>query len=212
MLTSYGDTKVNWTLYASTSSPYTRKVRIVLSECDLSAHTQEVFVSPLVESEERNTLLALNPLAKIPTLITPEGESLYDSRVICEYLAARIGWNEAATDAPPHTWACQRRAALADGILDCAFNVVMERRRPAPARSAEWLARWQRNIERAAHALAEEMADAGNFDLSAIGTVCAVDYLDFRLPDLAAVPDTLRTWRQHHEGRKSVVSTMPTDG
>lgn len=168
-------------------------------------------MSPLTDDDARLHLLQANPLAKIPTMILPSGETLYDSRVICEYLVS-------LPEAPPHLvihqgdeFGVKRRMALADGILDAAFNLVMELRRPVVHQSDEWQTRWEENIRRTIPVLSEETLPAEKFDLGSIGALCVVDYLDFRLPDLDLISNRLRGWRSQHRDRESVTKTMPSD-
>ncbi|MEM6899333.1 MAG: glutathione S-transferase N-terminal domain-containing protein [Pseudomonadota bacterium] len=212
-----------YTLFFSPSSPYTRKIHMLAIECGIDEKMEVVPASPLVESEARRRLLSQNPLGKLPTLVTPDGIALYDSRVICECLAAEANWP--AFRPGLDIWRAKRTCALADGILDCAFSLVMEERRLESERSTSWQARWRDNIERSLDALANDVGalDAEtrlpgarntgqtHFDLTTIGTLCVVDYLDFRLLDLDLVPTELRDWRRQHSERQSVVRTMPSD-
>src|ERR1044071_9185423 len=73
-------------LYCSLTSPYARKVRVVIDELGLSEQIEEVITDPFAPPPE---LLAANPLSRIPTLIGDRGEALPDSRLIIEYLQAR---------------------------------------------------------------------------------------------------------------------------
>jgi len=201
----------DWKLFCSSTSPYARKVRIVVEECGIADAVQEIAVSPMVRDKTFAQLLRVNPLAKIPSLVLSDGTTLYDSRVICEYLVSLPDTPSHLAFANTDASAIRRRAALSDGILDAAFNLVMELRRPEPQRSEEWQARWEANIRSAISILADETMPEAPFDLGSIGALCVVDYLDFRLPKLGLVPKGLVVWRSLHENRHSVLRTIPYD-
>ncbi len=198
-------------LYYANTSPYARKARIALREAGLEARVEEVFQNPF---EESPALAAANPLGKVPCLVTREGRALYDSPVICAWLAAL------APDVgliPDGTWRWQvlTGEALADGILDAAFALVMERRRPAPERSAAWMARWEGAIARAILAAeTDHRPFEGPISVAQIALGAALGYLDFRLHDLAWREDApgLAAWYSAFSQRPSMLATRPTEG
>lgn len=105
-----------------------------------------------------------------------------------------------------------RRHALADGILDAAFAIVMERRRPEGEQSPSWMERWAAAIGRSLDAVETEI---GSFpakpDLAHIAVACALAYLDFRLPDLEwrnARP-AMGKWFDKFAERPSMKDTRP---
>ena len=167
-------------LYFSPTSPYARKVRIVLHVLGLEADVALIATNPLGEAAD---LQAHNPLGKVPALVLGDGRVLYDSRVICEHLdrAARGGLIPADGEARDRVLVAQ---ALADGITDAAFALVMERRRPSSEQSAHWRERWQSAISRGVAAITVPSCTDAPADLGAIATAVALDYLDFRLPDI----------------------------
>src|SRR5207249_2286271 len=71
----------------SPTSPYTRKVLIIAHELGITDKIRLVPTHPRTDTER---LVPLNPLSKIPVLITDKGEAIYDSPVICEYLDAEF--------------------------------------------------------------------------------------------------------------------------
>lgn len=170
-------------LLFSPTSPYARKVRVVITEKGLEDRVTEVPTNPM---EPDADLVARNPLHKVPALVLDDGASLYDSRVICEYLDFLTPGPRLLPDSGDARWQALRRQALADGILDAALATVMELRRPEGERSAMWLDRWRHAITRGV-AVAEGDLDAlsGDLDMSQIAVASALDYLDFRLPDIA---------------------------
>ena len=194
-------------LFTSDTSPYGRKVRIVIAEKGLGERIETVTHSPL--AGEQGGLRAVNPLGKIPALVSEQGRTLYDSRVICEYLDGLLPTPRLIPESGPARIEVLRRQALADGMMDSCFNLVMERRRPEPQRSAEWTERWTGAVLRAATAMAED--GGGAFDLGAIASAAALGYADFRLPDLnwrASAP-RVAAWWETARARASVKGTAP---
>lgn len=194
-------------LIYSLTSPYARKVRILLIEQGLDATVEHVIASPLAEPDK---VIAANPLGKIPVLLTDTG-AIYDSPVICEYLDSLAG--EPLLPASGATrWAILRVQALADGIMDAAFSMVMEQLRPEPERSSQWSERWRAAILRAtvdADRDFPKMAD--RFDLGQIAMAAALGYLGFRLPDIAWQSDapSLARWWDEAGQRASMLATAP---
>ena len=123
-------------LYHSPTSPYARKVTVLLAETGQTGAVTLVAVAgtPL----DTGTMpLAHNPLGKIPALERAEGGALYDSRVICRYLDDRAGGR--LYPPAPRLWDTLTLEATADGILDAAILMVYEARiRPEPLRFADW--------------------------------------------------------------------------
>jgi glutathione S-transferase len=177
-------------LYCSLTSPYARKVRVVIDELGMSDQVEEILADPFNAPDE---LLAANPLSRIPTLIGERGEFLPDSRLIIEYLQAR---GKHLTPMPRGTqrWAAARRLMLADGIIDAAVATVLEKRRPEGIIYTAHLDRQAQRIRRSIDAL---NAEAAHLSLRSVGMVeiatgVALGYLDFRLPYLE--------WHRGHEG------------
>jgi len=190
-------------LYASATSPFSRKVRIALIELDLAEQVTSVPTDAVGDTQYRD----INPLAKIPALRLDDGTVLYDSGVIVQYLDVLDGRNRLVPLDPFARVAELRRHALADGILVAAVSIAYELRRPAEQQSAIWIARWKGIIAQSATALAGELA-ANEFGLAAITAAAAADYVAFRLPDVD-IP-ALTQWRENLVTRKSLERTHPT--
>src|SRR5438445_3928131 len=120
-------------LLASTASPYARKVRIVLAEKKIECELQPVDVSPV-----DNPVNAHNPLGKIPTLVLDDGTTLFDSRVIVEFLDNASPLSRLLPSGNRERIEVRRWEALADGVVDAAVLVRMEQRRKPAQRSPEW--------------------------------------------------------------------------
>jgi glutathione S-transferase len=180
-------------LIGSTTSPYVRKVRIVMSEKKLDYQ----FVLEDVWAADTQ-MARFNPLGKVPCLVMEGGEAVFDSRVIVEYLdtLSPVGKLIPASGrerAEVKTW-----EALADGLLDAALLARMEDvwpLRPAEQRSQAWIDRQLGKIDLALKAMAQGLGDKPfcsgiHLSLSDVAVGCALGYLDFRFPAIA--------WRNAH--------------
>jgi glutathione S-transferase len=193
-------------LIFSPTSPYVRKVRITALEKGVMGR---IALTPLSPFENLEAVAAANPLGKLPALILEDGLALYDSPVICEYLDSLSPSPRLIPESGPARWRVLRLQALADGLLDAAFNLVMEARRPEAQRSPEWTARWRQAVLRAARgAQGEATAD---WDLGQIALACALGYADFRLPQLSWRDEApaLAAWWRTASARPSVAATAP---
>lgn len=191
-------------LFCSPSSPYVRKARITVQEKGLEDSVEEVTV---VAMESAPELLASNPLSKIPALTRPGQTSLFDSPVICEYLDSLPSNSPSLLPATgEERWQILCDQALADGITDAAFNLVMEGRRDEETRSGLWQDRWTSAILRALDRLedqSDEMRAAyqeKGLRLSDIAIGAALGYLDLRLDHLK--------WRDSHPGLASFFESL----
>jgi glutathione S-transferase len=198
-------------LIGSLTSPYARKVRIVLAEKKLDCQ----FVIEDVWSVN-TSIQAINPLGKVPCLIMEDGGAVFDSRVICEYLDglspnARLIPQDSRARIAVKTW-----EALADGLCDAAIAARFESQRPAEKQDAATIARQMGKIESAVQAIAKGLGDNPwsvglNISLADIAVGSALAYLDFRFPTIRwreQYPNLLRL-QQKLENRSSFVETAP---
>ncbi|MEP9388984.1 glutathione S-transferase family protein [Mesorhizobium sp. KR9-304] len=132
----------------SSASPYSCKVRMAAAYAEIPLQAVAVETSnPTAE------LLNANPLGKIPVLITDDGETIFDSRAITQYLNRESG-NRLYPRNPAKRTAAERLEALADGIADCALAHVYERRsRPEEMVHQPWLDKQWGKVMRALDAL-----------------------------------------------------------
>ena len=174
-------------LIGSTSSPYVRKVRVVMAEKKLDYH----FVEEDVWSAD-TTIMQSNPLGKVPCLVMEGGEALFDSRVIVEYLdtLSPVGKLIPAVGrerAEVKTW-----EALADGVLDALVLARLESNwagRTKAQRSDAWIARQIEKTHASLKAMSQGLGDkpfcAGIYlSLADIAVGCALGYLDFRFAEI----------------------------
>jgi len=196
----------------SPTSPFARKVRIVLIETGLDKRVELVLTNPWAVDTD---LGRDNPLGKVPTLIDDDGHHVYDSRVICEYLDGMHGGARLFLADGKARLVALTRLALADGMLDAAVAVRIETAmRPEANRWPWWIDRQKSAIARGLDRL-EADAD-GMTDLAMIGDIaaaCALGYLDFRLPaeNWRAKRPKLARWFERQEKRPSMVATAPHD-
>jgi glutathione S-transferase len=160
-------------LLGAPASPFVRKVRVLAIELGLALDLEAVSTATSVE------LVQANPLAKIPTLIRDDGPPIYDSAVICGYLAALAGGTlvPAAGEA---RWRALTLEALADGLCDAAVWRRGELARAEGDRHADALAKQAKVVERALDALEARVETFTSFGVGEIAAACAVGYLDFR--------------------------------
>lgn len=198
-------------LVGSLTSPYVRKVRIVLAENNIG-YDFDVDIPWNVGSHVPD----YNPLGKVPVLILDDGAALFDSRVIVEYLDSTSSTLCLIPESNRDRIMVKRWEALADGICDAAATIFLERKRPDTLQSLEWIARQQKKVALGLEAAARELSDKkwceGNaYTLADIALCCALSFLVFRFPEiewrntfpnLANLADTL-------EGRASFMETVP---
>jgi glutathione S-transferase len=179
-------------LIGTPTSPFTRKARVVLAE-------KRIDYDFIVESphDPSSTVSSYNPLGKIPVLVLDDATTIFDSRVIVEYLDNASPVTKLLPEDTRHRTQARRWEALADGCTDAAVAIVMERRRPETLQSADWIGRQQGKIDRALHAMSEELGSrnwcCGDFfNLSDIAVGCCLGFIDLRLTEIdwrAAYPN-----------------------
>ncbi len=166
-------------LYHSPTSPYVRKVLVLIDEARIDGIEMIGAAGTPVAPDAM--VIERNPLGKIPALERPDGPTLYDSRVICRYLddLSGAGFYPAA----PRLWDTLTVEATADGILDAALLMVYEARiRPEDIRFAPWVEGQWSKVDRALDAVESRWMDHlyGPLDMGQIALGCALGYLDFR--------------------------------
>jgi glutathione S-transferase len=165
-------------LRATPMSPFGRKVRMAISRLGLWDRIEMVKADPL---DPNDVLRRDNPLGKIPVLITDDGQAVYDSRVILEYLDHVAGGGRLI----PATWPARVETltlqAMADGVMDACILIVYEgRHRPEALHHPPWLDYQRGKVVRGLTAFAKEPADAARFDVGTIAAACMLGYLDLR--------------------------------
>lgn len=199
-------------LWFNTGSPFARKVRILVREKGLLTQISERLtnVSPIVVNQD---LAQHNPLIKIPMLVLDNGETLFDSRVICEYLDDLRLSDKALPVSGSLRFAALRRQALADGICDAAVLCRYEQAvRPENLQWTAWIDGQMCKITGALAALEREAEHwSEDLDIGQIAVVAALGYLDFRFRkmDWRTGHPHLAAWSARMAGRPSVLATAP---
>ena len=200
-------------LIGSLTSPYVRKVRIVMAEkkLDYQHELEDVWAS--------DRILKSNPLGKVPCLVLPGGEAIFDSRVIVEYLDTRSPVSRLIPEGNRERIEVRTWEALGDGLLDAAILARLEQtwpERSAEQRSQAWIDRQLVKVDSSLVAMSKGLAEKPwcmgiHLSLADIVVGCALGYLDFRFPGIA--------WRERHSSlakladklgaRQSFIDTRP---
>jgi glutathione S-transferase len=167
-------------LIGSLTSPYVRKARVVLAEKKIE-YAFEID-NPW---DEDSRVADANPLGKVPVLVLEDASTLFDSRVIVEFVDSVSPISRLIPANNREKIEVKRWEALADGVLDAAVTVVLERRRPAKQKSEPTIKRQMDKIERGLAVMSRDLGDkpwcTGNaFTLADIACGVALGYLDFR--------------------------------
>jgi len=179
-------------LIGSLTSPYVRKVRVVMAEKKLD------FQLVLEDPWSADEVLKANPLGKVPCLVMEGGEAVFDSRVIVEYLDTLSPVGKLIPPSGRERIEVRTWEALSDGVLDAAVNARMEQVWPGRSdaqRSRAWVDRQLSRVDTALAAMSKGLGDKPwcmgiPFTLADVAVGCALGYLDFRFPAIA--------WRDRH--------------
>jgi glutathione S-transferase len=188
-------------LYNNRPSPYGRLVLVVAHEKRLIDRIEVHQVDPWSDPAE---LLAATPVGKVPALVTDDGTLITESTTISAYFdEVGAGPELIGNDRLP----VMARTALARGIIDAAFAVAIERRRPPERQWDAWIDRQRRAIART---LEKVVAGGDRFDLGDIALACGLAYMDFRLPDIPwRTHAALAAWLDRVNQRPSMLATVP---
>ncbi len=180
-------------LIGSVTSPYVRKVRVVMAEKKLDYQ----FVPEDVWSKD-TSIATSNPLGKVPCLIMEGGEAVFDSRVIVEYLDTLSPVGKLIPSAGRERAEVKTWEALADGVMEAAILARLEATWPGRSegqRSQAWIDRQMGKVDAALMSMSRGLGDKPfcsgiHLSLSDIAVGCALSYLNFRFPALE--------WRTQH--------------
>ncbi|MBM3350253.1 MAG: glutathione S-transferase [Betaproteobacteria bacterium] len=199
-------------LLYTTNSPYARKVRIVAAEKHIEVELQEV-----VLSDPDCPVKHYNPLGKVPVLILSDEESLYDSRVITEYLDNRTPQAHLIPKDNGSKSAVRRWEALADGVCDAAVAVMLEQRKPLEKQDEATIGRQMDKVLRGLSVLNNDLDThkwcvANTFSLADIAVGCVLGYIKLRFSqviDLAKDYPNLERINKALQARKSFKESAP---
>ena len=198
-------------LIGSLTSPYVRKARIVLAEKHIGYNFE--LQTPW---DADSPVPDYNPLGKVPVLVMDDGTTLFDSRVIVEYLDCVNPVSRLLPESNRRRIIVKRWEALADGICDAAAAIFLERKRNEAEQSTDWISRQQKKVARGLEAAAHELGDKkwcdGNiYTLADIALGCALGYLSFRFSEIEwrSTFTNLADLFDRLEKRPSFVETAP---
>ena len=194
----------------SPTSPYVRKVRIVLIETGLDKRVELVVTNPWAADTD---LGDDNPIGKVPTLVDDEGHQVFDSRTIVDYLDAMHGGTRLVPNEGKARLVALTRQALGDGMLDAAVSWRVETfMRPEEKRWPWWLDRQLTVVRRGLDRLEAHAGEMTDFaTVGDIAVACALGYIDFRLghENWRANHPKLAVWFERQQKRPSMIETAP---
>jgi glutathione S-transferase len=189
-------------LVTSLTSPYGRKVRVVLAEKKIPFRLQ--IENPWLPD---SPVPSLNPLGKVPVLVLEDGVSVFDSRVIVEYLDHVSPVAHLIPSEPKSRMIVRGVEALADGVTDAAVALYLEKKRPPEQQSADWLVLQEKTLFRGLEALSEALGETpwflGNsMTLADVACGCMLGYLGLRFPEI--------DWRGAHPNLAKLADKLAT--
>ena len=198
-------------LIGSLTSPYVRKVRIVMADkkLDYKLEIENVWAAD-------TKIQTYNPLGKVPCLVMEDGGALFDSRVIVEYLDTLSPVSRLIPQLGRDRAAVKCWESIADGILDACVTVVKEKQRPDAQQSQEWIDRQLGKVDAGLHAMNASLGDHAycmgvNYSLADVAVGCALGYLDLRFPSIEWRRDYPSLARLYEKlaARQSFMDTAP---
>ena len=198
-------------LFYTRPSPYARKARAAVMELGLESQVEPVEVTALTHPTNHiPELQQANPLQKVPTLVCDDGDILFDSVVIAEYLDALAGGPLFPKD--ERRWPSLKLHALAQGIIDAGVAVRLESLREEERRWDEWIEAHLRKVRSGLDAIeAEPALLAGPLHIGHLTLACAIEWLAFREVYIESEEGRprLSAWYQAVRERPSLVTTRP---
>ena len=194
-------------LLGSSASPFVAKVRMAAAICDI-----ELSVDAIDTGNEPEALTSVNPLGKIPALVTEEGDAVFDSAVICEYLD-RMSGNQLI----PQTLVEYRKAktfeSVASGVVDALILCLYEVRfRPEEKRHSDWTDRQTRKADRGLAWLEEHLGELGDQPTIAHCALASLlGWMELRYADKLKELQSLTAWADaFYAANPKLAETKPT--
>jgi glutathione S-transferase len=189
-------------LVTSLTSPYGRKVRVVLSEKKIPFQLQ--VENPWLPD---SPVLSFNPLGKVPVLVLEDGVSVFESRVIVEYLDHVSPVAHLIPSDLKSRMIVRGVEALADGVTDATVAVYLERKRPPEQQSSDWLVLQEKTLFRGLEALSEALGEkpwflGNSMTLADVACGCMLGYLELRSPEI--------DWRTAHPNLAKLADKLAT--
>ena len=174
-------------LYGGPHSPFVRKVLVTAVETGSIEDMKLMRVTPpLTMATPNPAFMRINPLGKVPTLVLPDGRTLFDSDVICEYLDTTFGGGKFYPPAGPGRWRALRWNALGAGAMDALILWRFERNKAPEIQWSNVLSSFEAKLQSILAAIESEMAEisAAPLGIGHISMACFLGYLDLRFADL----------------------------
>jgi glutathione S-transferase len=201
-------------LIGSLTSPFVRKVRVVMAEkkIDYQLELENVWAADTRIDE-------YNPLGKVPCLVMEDGEAVFDSRVICEYVDTMTPVGKLIPPGGRERAEVRCWEALGDGVNDAGVLIRVESTMRAPSeRSESWVARQTQKIDQGLTAMSKGLGTnawcvSNHLTLADISVGCALGYISFRLPDVPwqeTYPNLAKLYDKLMQ-RASFADTVPHD-
>lgn len=189
-------------LVTSLTSPYGRKVRVVLAEKKIPFQLQ--VENPWAPD---SPVASVNPLGKVPVLVLEDGVSVFDSRVIVEYLDHVSPVAHLIPSEPKARMMVRGVEALADGVTDAAVALFLEKKRAPEQQSADWLVLQEKTLFRGLEALSEALGEkpwylGNSMTLADVACGCTLGYLGLRFADI--------DWRTVHPNLAKLFDKLMT--
>lgn len=197
-------------IYGDLISPFVRMTVVTAHEAGLGDRVQHL-VEPVKPTEVNAKLSTLSPLAKIPVLETADGQGIYDSRVIMEYLCHVAGNTALIPSEPDRRFRALTLQALGQGMADSAVAYRYETGvRPKGLQWEDWMTRTVARLQASFDELEKNwMAQLEPVTVGAIAVAVTLGYIDFRLADLGwrNGRPRLANWHEAFSARPSMVKT-----
>ena len=197
-------------LIGSPTSPFVRKVRVLLIEKGFD----DIEVENVNAFEYPKELLAHNPMSRVPVMVLTNGVAFYDSKLIVDYIETTMQGPKFIPDAGASRWFVLQAQAHADTMIDVAIRAMLERKRPAEKQMKEKIIRDEIAVARGIVAAAKIVKGMEpQLNLGHIAIACALGYIDFRLSHIKwrdRHPE-LSAWYQEMRLRASMQSTAPEE-
>ncbi len=189
-------------LITSLTSPFGRKARVVLLEKKIPFRLQ--VENPWLPD---TTVPTFNPLGKVPVLVLEDGVSVFDSRVIVEYLDHVSPVGHLIPNEPKSRMMVRGVEALADGVTDAAVALYLEKKRVPEQQSSDWLVLQEKAMFRGLEALSEALGEkpwylGNSMTLADVACGCMLGYLDFRFSEIE--------WRSAHPNLARLAAKLAT--
>lgn len=197
-------------LIGSPTSPYVRKIRVLLIE---KGH-EDTEVQMFNPWENPVELVELNPFSKVPALVLSNGVVFYDSKLIADYIDTNMQGPRMVPEAGAGRWFVLQAQAHADNLLDVGIRAFLERKRPADKQIKEKIMRDELAVARGINAAAKLVKGLETrVNLGHISIACALGWIDFRLPHIKwrDKQTALSAWYQDIRLRPSMQATAPKE-